>query len=597
MGSSPFKIYTDRSALIDHQACQRLGFWSREFGKGMVLPSATTARLSQVSMASGNTVSVSVLPSDVMINAGDRICFTATAAGAMVTVEPTVHPGGISPARKSIYLVIGGAIHTGLNYLMERVQAEEFASGYGDALKTSVQNLFQYDSPQERQGHLVKEPSGYLNTEMILAAADLALAEFNQSMADGSISVPDAQTPEQREWKLREAQALVEGLVMVAGFRLVPNLVERFRVVEVEQEKRFLLTTMANKPRPAVFFNPATITDEMVQAALKSAPGQIMTLTPKQQEDLLVMMTSQPVEVWFESRADALLEERATGDLYVHSWKTAADYGRMEAQQFRRDVQGLSEAIAIEAAGIWTPTGETPPKSARIQGIQMAFLLKGRKSRQADPAGGGSSDWGDAPDWHGLGPGLRWHQSPLVHGWRMASHGILPDQDESQWAWSYTFPKAENKSGKGRLGKGWEPMAIFDGYPGGTRQWILDLIDGRWQPECGDPLASCVAMPEPWSRADREMVDWREQAEAMVAQIVPKADEVREAMGRGDWEGARRLLNRNFPQDRKSCYSFGSPCWAEALCFGPDEVWQDPLENGYALRSPHHPGADNGGGE
>lgn len=493
-------ILEDRSALIDDSYCPRLRFWSRDFARGQLIPQAVT-RCTEINQET-KTITYNT------------------------ALEPVPHPGGLAPLKKSVYLVLGGAVHHGLNEMMDHCQLWEREHGEIPNLTATLE-------------------------DHILPAVDLALEEFDSQLSGGGISIPDAQTAEQVQWKLREARAMVEGLVIVAGMRLIPNLLERFRVVEVEREKEF----------------------ELAQ----------------------VLLTNHPVPVYprviFQSRADALLEERSTGDLYLHSWKTSGYWGRQEEEQFKRDVQGLSEAVGVEQATMST-IERADLGIPKVMGIQMAILLKGAKSK-SKPAASSPESWGENELWHNLGPGLRYHYSPITHAWRMASHGILPEDDQSLWAWSYTFPKPENKSGQGRLGKGWEPVAPFDSYPGGTRRWLLDLLAGKWQPECGDPFAQSIAMPEPWSRSDREMEDWLEEAKARVEEIHPHAEEVRQAMRDEDWPLVRSLLNRYFPKHRQSCVRFGGTrCWADPLCFGPDENWQRPLEKleelGLRLREPHH---------
>ncbi len=547
--NNQFRVLEDRSALLDYAACPRLRFWSRDWGRGELFPKAVT-RCKDV-------------------NHETKVVTFNT------SLEQMPHPGGLSPLKKSVYLVLGGAVHHGLNEMM--LEAEDY--------NAIDQGVF---------------TDGWKS--LVLTSADIALVEFDRQLQSGSISVPDAQTPEQIAWKLREARALVEGLVIVAGMRLIPNLLERFRVVEVEREKEFELVTLT---RSVTCYVCGGIGARSGIACGKcNRTGYIQIHNP----------------VIFQSRADALLEERSTGDLYLHSWKTSADWGRMEEEQFKRDVQGLSEAVGVEQTGLpgdccqcgdsmdHNPmdAGHMPVPAmepVRIMGIQMAILLKGYKSKSRTSAtANDSSSWGDSDLWHGLGPGLRFHNSLLVHAWRMSSHGILPDDDQSTWAWSYTFPNLANKSGLGRLGKGWEPVAPFDSYPGGNRQWLLDLLANRWQPECGDPFQSSIAMPEPWSRSDREVEDWLEEAKATVERIHPAAEMVRAAIREKDWPQVRQLLNSHFPKNRSSCVRFGGTrCWADPLCFGPDENWQNPLgrgeELGIGLREPHHAIGGEGNGD
>lgn len=456
------KLFEDRSGLEDHAACPRKRWWRREWGKGDVNP---------------------------FDQEGKRM------------------PGGLEPRRKSIYLVLGGAVHHGLNALMLHVKND--GNAMGEAYNQTVE-----------------------------IAADLAVEFFDGELARaglGGISIPDVANPEQQDWKTREARALVEGLVMVAGYRLIPNLVERFEVVEVETERRFELGRL----RRLQYWEPE----------IKSSSAVLVA-----------------VPIIFESRADALLREKETGDLYVHSWKTSADYGKLEEDGFRRDAQGITEAIAIEKTG----------QGERVMGVQMAFLLKGRKYE------------------HKQIPGMKIHYSPITRAFRKFAHGILPGQDLSEWAWSWDVPKVNQKTGQtyiGNLGKDWEAVATFEAYSGGVRKWVTDLLAGKWQREAGDPFAGSLAMPEPWFRAEEEVEDWLEQAKHISEGIHIAAERVREAERVSDWAKVRKLLNGSFPQNRKSCENFyGGQCQFSQLCWGSAEGRQNPLGEGvgFRVREPHH---------
>jgi hypothetical protein len=305
---------------------------------------------------------------------------------------------------------------------------------------------------------------------------------------------------------------LVEGLVWVAGLRLVPELVGRYRILEVEWEERM----------------------ELGEAP---CPG----LRP------------------FAARADALLEDRSSGELSVFSLKTAAAWGKQEEMRFRRDVQGLSEAVAIESR-----------LHRKIETVQMAMLLKG--IRRASESRGGRKE----------------HYSPLTRAYRLTD----PLSGLEQWAWSFDVKKTD-KTGleyTGKLGKGWNYSPAWE-YPGGMEAWVVALDRGKIQPECGDALAQCLALPEPWSRSEDELADWLEQTRTQEKLIDDGVEEVNDALVEGRIVELRHAMNQFFPQRRSSCVQFNSQCAYDSLCWGGQGLTQlasGRIPEGFAPRRDHH---------
>lgn len=427
-----------------------------------------------------------------------------------------IHIGGFNLAENSVALLTGSAIHAGFAFLLQAIQDWE-----------QIGTLTPWREMRTDRGwHTI-----------IDGAATAALAEFEREASANGISF--GIDPPAAEFYAAEQRALIEGLVWVAGLRLVPELISRYRVLEIEREERIEL-----------------------------APG----LRP------------------FAARADALLADRASGDLSVFSLKTAAAYGRREEMRFKRDVQGMSEAVAIDAwlagdalaaackeFGAWDtsqpPYGkQVEVKLPKVEVVQMAILLKGIRRAQGEDRG------------------LRKeHYSPLTRAWCL----IDPINNLEQWAWSYDTPKTA-KDGSvymGKLGKEWRPRPTWE-RAGGVRQWVLDLDAGLIQSEVGDPLAQCMALPEPWGRAEDEMADWLEQARVSEARIAAGAGLVNDALLVGDLAGARRALNEWFPQDRRSCVQFNSTCAFDGrVCFNPNgliQLSQGLVPEGLRPRIDHH---------
>jgi len=397
--------------------------------------------------------------------------------------ETVIHCGGLSQAKPAAALLTGSAVHEGFASLLASCQW----LGLGG---------------EGWQG-MRRDPDWHLQIDV---ATFRALTYFDAAAAEQGISF--GLDPGAAEWYAQEQRALVEGLVWIAGLRLVPELNSHYNVVDVEREERMELGAGV---RP------------------------------------------------FAARADALLAERDSGDLSVFSLKTGAMYGRKEEMKFKRDVQGLSEAIALERR-----------LGQKIATVQMALLIKGTR-RMNEKAG------------------RKEHYSPLTRAWRL----LDPLTGIQQWAWSSDTPKVNAKTGEsyiGKLGKDFTATPAWE-YPGGIRAWVLALDRGEIQGELGDALAGCMAVPEPWARAESEVEDWLEQALVQEREVEEGAEVVNLNLASGDLGAARKQLNIYFPQNRSSCVSFNQNCSFDSVCWGGQglvQIAQGFAPDGLKLREDHH---------
>jgi hypothetical protein len=366
-----------------------------------------------------------------------------------------------------------------------------------------------------------------------------------------------AEENEDIAYTIAEQRALTEALIRLAALRVIPEMLEDFEVLEVEREDAALLTP----------------------------------------------------EILLQGRADALLRERASGDLYVLSWKTTKQWDKRKDADARYDMQGISEAWLIErrfaewahqivkyledpeqlqewrwsdghlevvrrldheVLGIpaWFPKYAAnldlghPPQ---ILGIKMVHLLKGRREESEAAPG-------------------RWeHKSPLIRGY------VDPTGPEPKYAWSYywtcseTHPMRKSQyypdgrcpgGRKHRLGDAYQPFYAWERM--GVKEWIEMLAAGAVQPEAGDCLGKQHVSPMPYARSPTQREAWLTQAREQEEHVaLASRRQIR--------------LDKDFPQYTHSC-TYPGKCAYIPLCFESPELAADPLATGlYQIREPHHP--------
>jgi hypothetical protein len=298
---------------------------------------------------------------------------------------------------------------------------------------------------------------------------------------------------------------------------------------------------------------------------LRSTTLQQFTVLEVEREDQLPLATRTfGKELVWQARADALLREKDGEDLYVFSLKTAARWDDRQQSSNEHDMQGLSEAAAIEAR-----------LGRKIFGVRMEYLLKGER-RKDDVTGA-------------------YRQSnPLIRGYRRpAGAGVTEDSWEYAHSWYYNCsephqvrkskwcPTGECPGGRRHsLGGNWESFNVWDEM--GIADWIEMLNAGIIQPIAGDVLDRQLVSPLPYFRDQIQMDDWREQVRAQEERVSMAAKLCREEL-----DDPRGSLNIYFPQHSRSC-DYPVKCDYQELCFGADHIRRNPLMSGYDWREPHH---------
>jgi hypothetical protein len=344
-----------------------------------------------------------------------------------------------------------------------------------------------------------------------------------------------------------EQIALVEGMLRAYAIIKLPEILNEYEVMEVEFEDvwDFAKVDVTGTDAAGEFIDPARQTIRLM------------------------------------ARADALLREKNSGDLYIQSFKTAAHYDRRAASEAEHDVQGLSEAAATEIRLVkwwqhfhngndsedllgcnilmedYLKRCDAPP---RIAGIRMEYLLKGRRMEYPEDSG------------------IYVQYSPLIRGYM--KEGITGPEFGWKREWK------DDSGAKRRLDyRTWKAFNAWE-QPGGVKAWIDLLATGSVQPDAGECLPAQFVTPIPYMRQEDDLRDWYEQTVVQETGIARGLMFVEDARKEGQ-AAFRSALNTFFPQHRRSC-DWPTKCAFVDICYGTN-VKQDPIASGlYAPREPHH---------
>jgi hypothetical protein len=329
------------------------------------------------------------------------------------------------------------------------------------------------------------------------SAIDAALADFDQAWQpwlEQSDAFQDSSESNQLlSYQLTEARALIEALI--AAFYYAPTglqlLTENYEILAVEQEIAVPLT------------------------------------------DWLVL----------NSRPDAILRHRRTGQYFPWSLKTAKSWDDRTNQQAEVDNQGISESISTEwwLAEKFLNT-DTPGNvdSYHCSGVLMCYLIKGEK--RADDFG------------------IYRTNSPLIRPY--FNTGAFDHTDLTQYAPSNKWTCTEEHEWKGARfnyqvngkngcpggknhmrGDSWQQVNIWEQ---GVRvqDWVKELFEQ--QPELGEKF---VQVPAPYRREREELEDWKAETVAQEARLMTWSW----GNNDGDLVICEENLRQFFPKSRTSC--------------------------------------------
>lgn len=400
-------------------------------------------------------------------------------------------------------------------------------------------------------------------------AVDVACESYHKEVSKRGFQ---EMLPAALEFALAEQTALTEAIVRGFGLEILPKLVERFQILDVEREELLLLGNIGI--------------------------GELQ------------------VRLWLEGTSDADLMEKETGDIYIISFKTTSQIksqkeGELDPRQekaTRHDMQGMTESLLVEArlheelaqhlvvegavrkwASVEYHGGSHIRKGAAallkyleprkprgfIQGILPVFLLKGKRYENKYAQ-------------------RKEQYSPLIRIWRNSEGSVSPEMDALAWAYEWQDREGKNR----RLGKGWKPAYVWE-LPGGVKAWLAKLAMSQGgpnerepvvQPEAGFCLPKQIFIPPLAIKRDAEAIQsWRRQTLAKEAERIPKVLALHKAFRDFSPEGELtsqilEVRDEKCPQEGHSCH-YPSDCPYLAICY---EKVTRPLEAGYWWRVSHH---------
>lgn len=286
-----------------------------------------------------------------------------------------------------------------------------------------------------------------------------------------------------------------------------------------------------------------------------------------------------PVESWITprllmvTRIDVVLEERESKDRYLVNFKTAKQIDDRLESKHSHDLQSITEVLLYEdymkglkksindSATAMTMLGVKKENVEKIKqlaskvvetvaGTKIIYLFKGYHKKVFDSSG---NDTGRVDSY-----------SPLVRGWKKVG-----EDGEVKYAFSYEVSTVDGKVS--RLGSSWKPFKPYKEYPGGTAQWVMDIWQGKIQPEVNgkEKLEECIKIGWDWQKRDEEIEEEREEIIARWGEIC----------------SLQQMGEKYYRKHRHSC-DYPLRCQYQCLCFEGEQVFGDGGR--FKYRVPHH---------
>jgi len=321
--------------------------------------------------------------------------------------------------------------------------------------------------------------------------------------------------------------------------------------------------SIANFSNTSVWTEQINLSENLVRLAARTIVPKLLEtyeILEIEHSGMVTLENPNGEDIEFHFTPDALLRDRASGRLFVLSWKTASFLPREE--ETRVDLQGITETWGEQS------------RANYAAGVQMAYLIKGPRVK-----------FGDS----------KRQDSSLVWGWRSVESGELVPS----YHWTCNAPHRYGRKtknfpegilqceGNGRKHERpgeWELAPVWNEYIS-LREW-MDKI-----PE--DILNKLWVLPAPIIRRPSHIDSYIRQMrsqEFRIADALSRIKLIDEAIGSetdpeisGYLENAKaEILDEDFPQNGTAfgCKLFGSPCPAREICFGPSHISADPIGSG-----------------
>src|SRR6516164_1019614 len=264
---------------------------------------------------------------------------------------------------------------------------------------------------------------------------------------------------------------------------------------------------------------------------------------------LMVLMT----------RTDLLCKSKATNGAMLFNLKSTSNPDMKWRNSFNRDMQTLTEAIAVEDR-----------LKIKVEGVVIEGLVKGTRNE------------------YPKGSGFYQHNNMLIYSWVKDSTDVsLPGEEggmefayEYEWTCTEAHIMGNNKRCPGgkqhKLGQGYRKRLVRDVFPGGVYGWIDHLV--RVAPHV---LSSYFVRLEPIQRDEFQVERWKRMNLPQEKIRQDAANSVDNYFIANDKNSAFQVLDNSFPMhEGYQCFdcSYQDICWFNADPF--DETkWKPRVPN------------------
>lgn len=349
---------------------------------------------------------------------------------------------------------------------------------------------------------------------------------------------------EEQEYIFYEQLALVEALIRTWYIREWPKIIQYYDILAVEQEITFNLGSVIYQSKPDLIL-------------LHKTNGDVINYSLK-----TTKMWNERTEKGYKVALQAITEPYATS---IWLKELAESLGR--AKEFLQ--AGTIPQVSYMSKGLGTISRTLEKYSnlpTRSSATRFCYLIKGDRKESERGNGKYRTD------------------NPFIYGLRkITTSGI-------EYAWTWWTKNPNNKSGYGRLGKGWEQFSVWnDGDVGGVKGWIDMLMKGvEVIPDLGDGHVidkHVLSMPDVysnWGLIERRI----RHTKSIETKIYQNLHVIKDSDG---------YLEELFPMNTGSCF-FPTPCDYLTICpngndYFKEHIANDPLNpeyEKYERRVSHH---------
>lgn len=379
------------------------------------------------------------------------------------------------------------------------------------------------------------------------SAVAVAKESYREEISRRPLATTHSQEEEiEQQFVIQEQLALVEAMIRLWYLKEWPKIIEYYDILAVEQEIVFDLGPVKYQSKPDLILLHKKNGD-VVNYSLKSV---------KQGGDRL--------EKSYKVQLQAVTEPYATS-----IWLTELKETLESARNLLNATGNSLPQLSYMSKAIGT-IGRTLEKYSSIpnksSATRFCYIIKGDRKESRRGNGQYRTD------------------NPFIYGLRkFTASGI-------DYAWSWFYPKPENDSGWGRLGKGWEQFPVWeDGEVGGVKGWMDMLAKGEGiQSDIGEGhVFDKYILSQPDVFTNWQMIESRiTQLRNIEGKIRLDLDELRDSP---------IYLDSRFPQNTNSCF-FPTPCDYLPICpngndFYKQHIADDPLSEEFGRferRISHH---------